>query len=162
MPLKVDLPRGEWAEICDPEDIPGEQKRAYQRILDKMVFGDDNKQPVHVPDPANPAVMMEVAPARRRLTQENIQELRDMVHAWCVTSWSYGKPVERESFAAIPAMADEAIEDALDEHGCWDVFNNIGPKAKAETTTTSASTSPDGAPAPPAVPASGPSDGASG
>jgi len=146
--LRIDLPRGAWAELCEPEDITGAQKKAYQRAVDKMMYGDGGGQVSYVPDPENPAVMMPVAPKAGRLTAENIHALREMVHAWCVRSWSYDLPVAAGSFDEIPAMAADVIEEALTEGGHYDVFNSSGPKGKPETELTSSSTSGDPAPAP--------------
>lgn len=145
MGTKVDLPRDQWAEICDPEEVTGGQKKAYQRRVDAAMYPDGG-QVTYVPDPENPAVMLPVEPKRARLTADTILSLREMVHGWCVTSWSYDLPVSAESFDKIPAMATDLIEQALTDTGVYEVFNGAGPKETKETEPTSSPTSQDTGP----------------
>lgn len=142
MGTKVELPRGQWAEICDPEDVTREQDKTYQRYVDKALFPDGG-QITYVPDPENPAVVLPVEPKRARLTADHLISLREMVHGWCITSWSYDLPVSAESFGKIPAMASDLIEAALAKAGVYEVFNGTGPKETKETEPTSSPTSQD-------------------
>ena len=172
--MRIELPRGQHADICDPEEITGEQKRVYQAAADKMMYP-GGADMVQVPDPENPAVMTLVTPPRARLTAENIQRLRDLVHGFCITAWSYDLPLPvaagpdpdaiakayAEALKTMPALADDKIEAELASH-YENVFNGFGPKESPETTTTSVSSSPGSAAAPPAVLASELSGGASG
>ena len=148
MSTRVPLPREQWADICEPEDVTGEQKKAYQRAVDKMFYPDGGGQVTYVPDPDNPAAMLPVEPRRKRLTAVDIETLREMVHAWCITGWSYEWPVSAEAFGRIPAMATDKIEEALTDAGVYGVFNGTGPKETKATEPTSSATSEDTAAAP--------------
>ena len=145
--MRIDLPRGQYADICDPEDVTGEQKKAYQRAVDKAMYPDGGGQVTYVPDPENPASLMPVEPKAKRLAADTILTLREMVHGWCITGWSYDLPIAAESFDKIPAMATDAIEEALTEAGIYQVFNGGPPKEKPGTDSTSSSTSEENAPA---------------
>lgn len=144
MGIKVPLPKGQWAELVDPEEITGSQKRQYQQAVDVMMYGTGDVRMKEVPDPDNPAVMLLVAPPRARLNAGNIADLRDMVHGWCIKDWSYDLPLPytAASLDGLPAVAHEAIEDALTKHGHYSVYNGTGPKETTETGSTSSSTSP--------------------
>jgi hypothetical protein len=147
MPVRVDLPGGQWAEMRSPDELTGGDKDAW---LESMEFTDTDQE-LPGQEPENPAVMPDPAQAKRRvkvrITMANLHKQRDMMLGRLITGWSYADiplPYSRASRDRLPLSVCNALEEAVKAH--VDALNGTGPDPKEETSFTSGSTSPDAAP----------------
>lgn len=150
MPERFDLgEEGQWAEIRT-ELTGGDQKR-YLILREKLARENGTARPGETkPDPANPAVMLNVPPTPAELLAEDNIDLLDDVLARFLTAWSLP-----QTLPWTPAMRDvmdlDNVIQPLDEAALKISRRllGLGPK-QTKSTPTSADTSSESAPASPA------------
>ena len=155
--MRIDLPGG-WAELADIKTLlPGHQDD-YQDLREEI--RDRKAQALAAAAvAANPAAMPDpnAEPPAVRLTRRDVKPIHDMVCGWVVQEvsfpgilpWDAGS---RDRLGAVAGLgAWNALLTALDPY--FGVLNGEvpDPKENGTSATTSASTSPESASAPPAV-----------
>lgn len=162
--MKVEgLPEGVWVEMRGADELTGGDQDAWLEACETM-FGADGPAEPQVSE-ENPAVLAEPAPApARRVRYSQVGQLRDLMLARLITSWSYPElplPYHKEYRDVLPLMVCERLEDEAGKVTAR-LNGDDGTGPKAESSTTSASTSTGTVPAPQPEPAPAPSNAASG
>ena len=153
--MRVDLPGG-WAELADPKSLTPDHQDEY---LDRLSEARERKEQAALAalTAANPAVMPDpdADPPAVSLSRRDLKPLHDLVCAWVVRDMSFpgvlpwdagsrGRLAEAGGLAAWNALLS-----ALGP--CFVLLTGGTPKENAPSTTTSGSTSPESAIAPPAA-----------
>lgn len=113
MTIRVSLPGEQWADLKDPSELTGADQDAYFDAYDAIMATKPQAEPR--PDPANPAVMLEAAPAR--LSNADARVLRDGLLGTLITGWSYDHiplPYTAESRKQLPVAACNALVKAME------------------------------------------------
>ena len=155
MPDKIDLPDGGWAQFRTA--LTGADRKWWRLRIDEVKRTNGTAKPAyHGPDPDNPAVMKDVPAADGYLRTEDDIALVEEVTARLLESWSL--PHQLPYTAATGDLLDLDVFNAIEDATLAQVrrLNGLIPKPP-RTSGTSATTSGDGAPAPPPVPAEPPS-----
>jgi hypothetical protein len=150
MPERIDLGEdGEWAEIRT--EFTGGDQKWYLILRDKLARENGTAKPGQsMPDPANPAVMLNIPPTPAELLPADNMDLLDGVLARFLTSWSLA-PALPWSSAMRDVMDLDNVVLPLDG-AALKVSRHLlglGPKP-TKSTPTSAGTSSGSAPASPA------------
>lgn len=155
--MRIDLPGSGWAELADIKTLlPGHQDDYMD--LREEIRGRKEEAALAALAAANPAAMPDpnAAPPSVRLTRRDVKPVHDLVCGWIVKEISYPGILpwdagSRDRLGAVAGLgAWNALLTALDPY--FGVLNGeVGPKESEPSTTTSASTSPESASAPPAA-----------
>jgi hypothetical protein len=155
MTTRHPLPGGQWADLLDPDELTGADQDAFFDKYDGLLA--EVPQPAPQPDPANPAVMLPVAP--RTVGRAGNRVMEDWLLAKVIAGWSFDLPMpyQRQYREVLPVRVCNALVKAAKpvQDALIDDEADEAPKSGAESGSGgSAGTSPAGSPSPlPAPPA---------
>jgi hypothetical protein len=92
--MRIDIGTG-WADILTPDDLTGADQKAYFKAIREMRKAQQAALPPPEPDPdQNPAEMPDPADQPLpSLSDENVEQLGDLVYSWVIKGWSYDLPL---------------------------------------------------------------------
>lgn len=121
--MRVDLGKGRWAEVVEPDDMTHGVKMRVQALLP----GPENDKHMYI----------------------NELEMREALIAHLVTSWSFDLPLpggDPAKLADVPGWAYDALVKAAEPHWRSLDFLRIGESSSNSETSSTDTESPDSSP----------------
>jgi hypothetical protein len=132
--MRLDLPRDNWADIRDPDEIPRKQARAFRKELYRLAGGAGDVDPTLDQEAAARAAG--VALLQSDGGMDGLEDMAEALVLAVVSDWSYGE-VSADTLGSMPDAAVDAIYNRVQAGGYIEkLMPDFSPSPDDDSPTT--------------------------
>jgi hypothetical protein len=132
--MRLDLPRDNWAEIRDPDEIPRKAARAFRKELYRLSGRVGDVDPELDQEEAARAAAVALLKSDGAL--DGIEDMAEVLVLAVVAEWSYGE-VSADVLDSMPDAAVDAIYDYVQAHAYIEkLMPDFSPSQDEDSPTT--------------------------